>query len=324
MEHIENKKMTVALSFTDKVQEVALMINNPQPGIKEIDIRRKLVEIPDVAKSLTSIEKYIFAASTKTQIVEMDDATLVVKMEQIFKFIAIDVGFRIPSNSDEWAYICTRLLDFLKCYYMQMTLTEIKLAFELAINGELNEYLPKDSSGNPDKNHYQQFNVEYFAKILNAYKRKQNGVIDKAYKAFPKPKTELTLEQKRYYHNKIKSQNRCIFLRYKYTGLFRLGIAGGMFIYDWLTKVGLSDNIYATDQDRKEAYARYMQRIARGFVNRYEAYYVNRKGIDAPELNFTAYEIARNKEIKRTFDRMIADELQVDNYLYFWNEQNND
>ena len=35
-------------------------------------------------------------------------------------------------------------------------------------------------------------------------------------------------------------------------------------------------------------------------------------------MDFTAYEIARDKEIKRTFDRMIADELQIDNYLDFW------
>lgn len=324
MEQSENKNTSVALSLPDKVQAVALMVHNPPPGTKAIEIRRKLVEIPDVAKSLTPVEKYVFAASTKTQIVEMDDTTLVSKTGQMFKFIAMDVGFRVPSEPDEWAYICTRLLDFLKRYYSQMTLADIKLAFELAATGELNEYLPRDTAGNPDKNHYQQFNVEYFAKILNAYKRKQNGVISKAYKALPEPKRELTPEQKRYYHNQTEARNRYIYLRYKYTGVFRLGIADGMFLYDWLTKVGLADKVAGTEDDRKEAYARYMQRVARGFVNRYEAYHVQRKGADAPELDFTAYEIARNKEIKRTFDRMIVDELQVDNYLDFWNEQNND
>lgn len=32
-----------------------------------------------------------------------------------------------------------------------MTLADIKLAFELATTGELDDYLPKDSQGNPDK-----------------------------------------------------------------------------------------------------------------------------------------------------------------------------
>lgn len=91
-----------------------------------------------------------------------------------------------------------------------------------------------------------------------------------------------------------------------------------MFLYEWLQKCGLADDVQVKEDDRKQAFARYMQRVARGFVNKYEAYHVQRKGTDAPELDFTAYEIARDKEIARTFDRMIADELQIDNYLDFW------
>lgn len=199
-----------------------------------------------------------------------------------------------------------------------MTLADIKLAFELATTGELDDYLPKDSQGNPDKKHYQQFNADYFAKILSAYRRKQNGVIHKAYKALPEPKKELTPEEKRYYHNQIVARCREVFLQYKYTGRFVLGITDGMLIYDWLRKLGFANEVVGTEDDRKQAFARYMQRVARGFVNKYEAYHVQRKGTDAPELDFTAYEIARDKEIKRTFDRMIADELQIDNYLDFW------
>lgn len=300
------------------MQSAALAIYNPTPGTKAIDIRRQMVQLPEVAKSLSGVEKYIFAASTKTQIAEIDDGTLVAKTGQMFRFIALDVGYIIPTNTDDWAYICTRLLDILKKYYSQMTLADIKLAFELATTGELDDYLPKDRNGQPDKAHYQQFNADYFAKILNAYRRKQNGVIHKAYQALPEPKRELTPEQKRYYHNETVARYRDVFLRYKYTGRFELGIADGMFIYDWLRKRGLANEIAGTEDDRKQAYARYMQRVARGFVNKYEAFHVQKKGTDAPELDFTAYEIARDKEIKRTFDRMIADELQIENYLDFW------
>ena len=214
--------------------------------------------------------------------------------------------------------MCTRLLDILKKYYSHMTLADIKLAFELATTGELDDYLPKDNQGNPDRKHYQQFNADYFAKILNAYRRKQNGVIHKAYKAVPEPKKELTPEEKRYYHNQTVARYREIFLQYKYTGRFVLGCADGMLIYDWLRKLGFANEVAGTEDDRKQAFARYMQRVARGLVNKYEAYNVQRKGVDAPELDFTAFAIARDKEIARTFDRMIADELQIDNYLYFW------
>lgn len=299
-------------------QSVALAIYNPTPGTKAIDIRRQMVQLPEVAKSLSGVEKYIFAASTKTQIAEIDDATLVAKTGQMFRFIALDVGYIIPTNTDDWAYICTRLLDILKKYYSQMTLADIKLAFELATTGELDDYLPKDRNGQPDKAHYQQFNADYFAKILNAYRRKQNGVIHKAYQALPEAKKELTPEQKRYYHNDIESRNRLAFLQYKYTGRVDFGIAGEMFVYDWLVKVGLADTVKETEDDRREALGRFLARAARGFVNEFTVYHVRKDGTKSKEIDYTAFEVARRKEIIKAFDRMIADGLQVDNYLNFW------
>ena len=316
MEALPEKTNRLPQTLPEKRQSAAVLLYSGTA--KAIDVRRAMVELPEVAKALTPVEKYIFVASTKKQIAEIDDETLIAKTGQMFRFIAMDMGYIIPTNSEDWAYICTRLLDILKKYYSQMTLADIKLAFELATTGELDDYLPKDSQGNPDKKHYQQFNADYLAKILNAYRRKQNGVIHKAYKALPEPKKELTPEEKRYYHNQAVARCREVFLQYKYTGRFVLGITDGMLIYDWLRKLGFANEVAGTEDDRKQAFARYMQRVARGFVNKYEAYHVQRKGTDAPELDFTAYEIARDKEIARTFDRMIADELQIDNYLDFW------
>ena len=316
METLPEKTNRLPQTLPEKRQSAAVLLYSGTA--KAIEVRRAMVELPEVAKALTPVEKYIFVASTKKQIAEIDDETLIAKTGQMFRFIAMDVGYIIPTNPEDWAYICTRLLDILKKYYSQMTLADIKLAFELATTGELDDYLPKDSQGNPDKKHYQQFNADYFAKILNAYRRKQNGVIHKAYKALPEPKKELTPEEKRYYHNQTVARCREVFLQYKYTGRFVLGITDGMLIYDWLRKLGFANEVAGTEDDRKQAFARYMQRVARGFVNKYEAYHIQRKGTDAPELDFTAYEIARDKEIARTFDRMIADELQIDNYLDFW------
>lgn len=305
------------LPETVNTQSVALAIYNPTPGTKAIDIRRQMLQLPEVAKSLSGVEKYIFAASTKMQIADIDDGTLIAKTGQMFRFIAMDVGYIIPTNPEDWAYICTRLLDILKKYYSQMTLADIKLAFELATTGELDDYLPKDSQGNPDKKHYQQFNADYFAKILNAYRRKQNGVIHKAYKALPEPKKELTPQQIRQFEIQRQWRNRYIFLCYKYTGKLILGLTDDMFLYEWLQKCGLADDVQVKEDDRKEAFARYMQRVARGMINQYTAFQVRRKGTESPEIDFTAFEVARKKEIIKAFDRMIAEEMQVDNYMRF-------
>lgn len=305
------------LPETVNTQSVALAIYNPTPGTKAIDIRRQMLQLPEVAKSLSGVEKYIFAASTKMQIADIDDGTLIAKTGQMFRFIAMDVGYIIPTNPEDWAYICTRLLDILKKYYSQMTLADIKLAFELATTGELDDYLPKDSQGNPDKKHYQQFNADYFAKILNAYRRKQNGVIHKAYKALPEPKKELTPQQIRQFEIQRQWRNRYIFLCYKYTGKLILGLTDDMFLYKWLQMCGLADDVQVKEDDRKEAFARYMQRVARGMINQYTAFQVRRKGTESPEIDFTAFEVARKKEIIKAFDRMIAEEMQVDNYMKF-------
>lgn len=305
------------LPETVNTQSVALAIYNPTPGTKAIDIRRQMLQLPEVAKSLSGVEKYIFAASTKMQIADIDDDTLIAKTGQMFRFIAMDVGYIIPTNPEDWAYICTRLLDILKKYYSQMTLADIKLAFELATTGELDDYLPKDSQGNPDKKHYQQFNADYFAKILNAYRRKRNGVIHKAYKALPEPKKELTPQQIRQFEIQRQWRNRYIFLCYKYTGKLILGLTDDMFLYEWLQKCGLADDVQVKEDDRKEAFARYMQRVARGMINQYTAFQVRRKGTESPEIDFTAFEVVRKKEIIKAFDRMIAEEMQVDNYMRF-------
>lgn len=305
------------LPETVNTQSVALAIYNPTPGTKAIDIRRQMLQLPEVAKSLSGVEKYIFAASTKMQIADIDDGTLIAKTGQMFRFIAMDVGYIIPTNPEDWAYICTRLLDILKKYYSQMTLADIKLAFELATTGELDDYLPKDSQGNPDKKHYQQFNADYFAKILNAYRRKQNGVIHKAYKALPEPKKELTPQQIRQFEIQRQWRNRYIFLCYKYTGKLILGLTDDMFLYEWLQKCGLADDVQVKEDDRKEAFARYMQRVARGMINQYTAFQIRRKGTESPEIDFTAFEVVRKKEIIKAFDRMIAEEMQVDNYMKF-------
>lgn len=302
-------------TLIQKTNNTALDIYNSKPGTKSIDIRRQMVNVPEVAKALNTVERYVFAASTKTPISEIEDAKLVENLSVLLKRIAMDVGYIIPQKDDEWTYIQSRILMILKMYYSNLTLSDIKMAFELATMGELDEYLPKDRQGNPDKNHYQQFNADYFSKILKAYKKKQTDVIDKAYKALPTTDPNITPDIERYYHKERQLRNRYIFLKYKYTGVAEFELSDEMFIYDWLVNVGIADAVEATDGDRKEAYARFMQRVSRGMVNQYTAFQVRRKGTESPEIDYTAFEVARKKEILKAFDRMIAEEMQVDNYL---------
>lgn len=308
----------IDMGTIEKKENTALGIYNIKPGTKAIEVRRRMVQLPEVAKALRPVEKYVFAASTKTPIAEIDDAKLVENLSLLFKRIAIDVGYIIPQDENDWNYIQSRLLYILKRYYSGMTLADIKMAFELATIGALDEYLPKDKQGNPDKNHYQQFNADYFAKILNAYKQKRADVIDKAYKAIPKKNNEDSPEQDRRFEIERQWRNRCIFLCYKYTGKLILRPIDDVFLYKWLQECGLADDVQVKEDDRKEAFAQYMQRVARGMINKYTAHQVLRGGTESPEIDYTSFVVAQKKEIIKAFDRMIAEEMQVDNYMKSW------
>lgn len=290
----------------------SLSLTTKNNRTKAIEIRRRMAEVPELMAGLSKIETYIFSASTKLQINELTDDILVKKSAQLFRFIAIDVGYTIPSQND-WSYVCTRLLDVLKKYFSNLTLSEIKLAFELALTGGLDDYLPRDGRGEPDKKHYQQFNVDYFSKILNAYIKKRGEVIEKVYKSLPAP--EIQVEEKEKYHQLSFNRLLNVFLRYKYKGTFRLGLVDGMFFYNILKKASIIDEIKEQDEDRKMALSIYLQRVAKGFTNRYEAYRVQQKGVYSPELDFTAFEIARDKEIQRAFYFIVSNEIQMTDLL---------
>jgi hypothetical protein len=289
-----------------KIENKSLAVQN-----KAVDVRRKLASMDAVSNMLTSEEKYILEASTKELISDIDEHELVKDAAVMFKYIAIDVGYTIPSQN-EWSYILTRLVGIIKRYYGNYTLADIKLAFELASIGKLDDYLPKDSHGAPDRKHYQQFNVEYFSKIFGAYIKRQREVLAKAYKCMPQERKPMDVSK----YNLMRSQrNKMIFLRYKYTGKLILENLDDMFLYEWLHRVGLANDVVETKKDRKQAYNIYMRKAIDGIINKYDAINVRREGDESHELDYIAYSIGRQRMIKKAFDEVIEEEIQIEKYM---------
>lgn len=298
-------------NLPDKLKNAALEIYNAKPGTKAIDIRRKMVKFPQVIEALSPVENYIFAASTSPQISEMNDAVLVSKAGPMFNFIAVDVGYNIPKNKDEWSYIQTRLVDVLKRYYSNLTLAEVKLAFELAMSGDLDGYLPCDSQGKPDKKHYQQFNFDFFAKILNAYKALQKEVIYKAYKALPAEKYHDEKNNEHEHKHSTAKRVLDIFLQYKYHGKFNVDIYNENIVYGFLYKLNLAGPVIVTNIDRKRAVNKLLQESETGLVNKYVASAIRRMKTQHPDVDAEAYIIARKREIKETFNELLTEEIQL-------------
>jgi hypothetical protein len=288
-----------------------------KPTLKAIDKRRQMLEIPEVTKSLTSVEKYIFEASTKTLISEMSDFDLVNETRNIFKFIAKDVGYRIPTDPTDWQYTCARLLKYLKMYHSKLALSEIPLAFELSVNGDLDQFLPKGKDDQPDKNHYQEFNIDFFGKIIKAYKEKQSTVIHKATDNIPLVEYIPSPEASNFYHNKTVNACKECFEAYKEKGDLNLEGLKSMFVWEWLQKEILIKEPNVTEEDREKALTDYLKKADLGLFNRYTAAVVKKEGINSKSLDFDALEIARNNKIKKTFDAMISKKIDITKYLNY-------
>lgn len=292
------------------------MSNLPAIRVQDAALeRRRMAGDARLARVLTRHEMRMFRASCGKRIRDIEDGELLKRLGNLFRVVAIDTGYTIPA-AGEWALIQTRLFEYIREYYGGYTIEDVSLAFELLVVGELDNYLPKDSMGNADRKHYQRFNADYFARVLNAYGKRMNAVIDKSYKSIEidnaREPSKEEIEKSKHYLYKVVND---IYLRYKYTGSLTFGIGDEMLCYMLLNEVGLADDVIVSENDRALAMRRYMRRAYRGLVNKYVAERVRKEGDKSSKLDFTAYEIARSRAIEEAFKYMVDNEIQLKDYL---------
>lgn len=275
------------------------------PGqMMAVDVRKDMLNMPVVMDSLTYAEKMVFFASTKESISEMEENELCEKVSNLAKFVAKDAGIRQVEPYD-----VARFLDILRRYYNTLSTAQVKLAFEMAMAGELDEYLPRDKDGKPDNNHYQSFSVEYVTKVLNAFKKKNREVEIKAYDMMPKYQ-EPKDEQKEYFIKFSKDQAIYNYLCYKYTGKLA-SVNGENIIYRELERLDLAVPVRITEEDRKKAMHRLLRKAQSGFIKPFEAECIRWEGTKHDRVNDSAYFIARYRAICESLDIIIKEEIQL-------------
>ena len=276
--------------------------------------RARMLAMPEVSKVLDTVENYILEASSKSPVSSIAQGQLYGLLGKVFRKVVADLSIK-TNNSEEWSVVQTRLALYIGRYYSFLSVSEIRLAFELVLVGELDAYLPKDAQGMPDRKSYGRLDVEFMTRVLNAYKRRRADVLRKAYNAMPPTEAKPKEETIKFYHNLAMSNYRDVFLRYKYRDELMLTPCGEVTLYGWLVSNGLAYEIAETERDRKDAFLRYLSRAAKGLENKYRASYVRKEGVQSADVDFTAFEIARRRSIREAFDAMIADEIQIDNYI---------
>ena len=184
-----------------------------------LEQKRALLLNGEVQIKLSDNDLMIANAGVETPIRSLTDEVLIPKVATVTKFICRDIGVKDWNNAEVMKYDATRFFTTLKTYYKDLSLKEVKIAFELAAVGELDEWLPKDKNGLPDKNHYQAFSMEFYCKILNAYRSKKSKVWSKAKNALPTPEKVATEKEKAEYRLAFLQDIYDAFYNYKKNGV---------------------------------------------------------------------------------------------------------
>lgn len=277
--------------------------------------RRQMILNPSVMNSLDSVEKAVLLASTAKTVGEYDPRELAGDLEVILRGVIRDVGYRLASP-DEIHSITVRMLEIVKKYYERLTLKDIRMAFEMSVAGQLDEYFPI-RGGVPDRGHYQQFNVDYFCKIVNAYIARRGKVLQKARQAIPVEVQDIKEEEKALWKNEAKRGLLDCYDTYTLCGkLPELSPISEMLYYTYLHELGFAKDVQVTEDEQKEILRRTIAQYAmKGYIG--DMNRLKESGTGDAEIQPGAYRLARRKALKDAFDFCVKNEIELAEYVKF-------
>jgi len=276
---------------------------------------RALVKLPEVVGILTPVERAVLLSAADKTIAEYSGGELASELRDALQWIAKDIGYRVADQGD-WQYLVVRTAEILKRYYPGLTLKDFRMAFEMSITGELDDFLPKGRDGQPDRNHYQQFNADYICKILNAYKQRRNGVIRKAREAVPQPEPERDYESERKYH-KLACQDLLNVAEYyrQFRKLPDISPIAEMLYYNILAGVGIAPKIEITEQEQKYVFQQALNHYARkGLV--WDMNRLKSEGITSEELRHDAFRASRRKALAEALEKVYQEGINLKELIY--------
>ena len=280
-----------------------------------VELRRELAKKPAVLNALEPVERAVFLASIAKPISEYSEKELAAELNNTLTWIAKDIGFR-STDEREKQYLVIRTAEILKRYYANFSMKDFRMAFEMSLTGELDDFLPKGRDGQPDKGHYQQFNAEYVCKILNAYKARRGWVLKKARESEPKMEHSIDDQTKRANYEQICKDLVQCFETYRATGRLEASPIGEMLYYNILAEHGLAKPVEVTEAEQRYILQRTINQFAKrgmvGTVNK-----LHELGIDNPALEHDSFVYARRKALEQTFVRMINENIDINQ---IWNQ----
>ena len=281
------------------VEQTAIVAVKKSP----VELRRELIGNATVMGALTPVERAVFLASTAKTIAELTPTDLANELRTALKWICKDVGYRLQDDGDA-QYLIIRTSEILKRYYSKLTLKDFRMAFEMSITGQLDEFLPRTRDGKADRGHYQQFNAEYVCKILDAYTARRGAVLKKAFEAMETPKIQIEDGMKDEYRKAAIEELNAHFISFKESGILNTSPMTDLVFWNILAEHGFAVPVTVTADEQKAVWQRTINHYARrgmvGDVNE-----LKRNGIDDPRLEHGSFVLARHKALERIFSGLI-------------------
>jgi hypothetical protein len=282
-----------------------------------VERNRELIQSNKI-KQLSKVDQRIFAESTRKLISEEESEEKKIEyLGIIFIGVCSDFGLNAPERSAVKS-VFSSIFDVIDLYFDDLSFAEVKLAWRLLAVGELDNYLPKDRFGNPDKNHYGSLNVDYVTKVLKAYRKRKADMMAKTTALLP-DKPKATPEQERAFLNVQANNFIFAIMKYKYSGRFKVEseslISESTFKY--MERLGYDMDTIPTYEDKKLALAQFKGRPINSFAQVFEKECLATVGIEHEAVYFRALMIAKKRLLLRYWDEMLIEEDSIKDLYYY-------
>lgn len=275
-------------------------------------VKKNTLANDEVQNGLGKVEMRVAKAGTKKPIKLLTDEELTEKVSDSIEFIARDLGiknFRLDDdNNDDVAYETSRFCQLIRNYYDDLSFEEIRIAFELSMVGNLDEWLP-DGHG-----HYQSFSFEYVTKVLNAYREYKGKTWSKANKLIPYNPVitdDQKEENKKFFIQDIVNKFR------KYRDEKQVPqFLVPFLVIDELVARGLTSGARdLSEEDKKRGFVEVMSRNFKSPLERAKIAKDTEQGIENSSVNVSAERYAQQKEIVRVFDEIISSGMDIEDLI---------
>lgn len=282
-----------------------------------VERNRELIQSNKI-KQLSKVDQRIFVESTKHLISEEESEEKKIEyLGIIFIGVCSDFGLNAPERSAVKS-VFSSIFDVVDLYFDDLSFAEVKLAWRLLAVGELDNYLPKDRYGNPDKNHYGSLNVDYVTKVLKAYRKRKADMMAKTTDLLP-DNPKATPEQEIAFLNVQANNFIFAIMKYKYSGRFKVEsdriISESTFKY--MERLGYDMDTIPTYEDKKLALAQFKGRPINSFAQVFEKECLATVGIEHEAVYFRALMIAKKRLLFRYWDEILREEDSIKDLYYY-------